>query len=117
MRRTIGRIAVIARYLFTTMMALAIIVGGLVYLVAADLQNNRYFSLLMTIVITVGSIFVGATFATTAHKWFAEIGTPGGQPPGVGYGEIFYRYVIRFAWIVTPLAGGYGLLTIIEILR
>ena len=117
MRRTIGWIAVIARYLFIISMALAIIVGVLVYLVAADSQNNRYLSLLMTIVITVGSIFVAATFATMVHKWFAEIGGPVGMDPSVGYGEVFYRYVIRFAWIISPLAGGYALLTIIEVLR
>ena len=117
MRRTIGRIADIVRQLVIILVTLAIIVGGLVYLVAADLQNSRHFSLLMTIVITVGAIFVAATFATMGHKWFAEVGTPDGQAPGVGYGEVFYRYVIRFAWIISPLAGGYALLTIIEVLR
>ena len=117
MRRIIGRIADIVRQLVIILVTLAMAIGGMVYLFAADLQSSQYFSLLVTIVIAVGSIFVAATSATIIHKWFAEAATPGGQLPGVGYGEIFYRYVIRFAWIVTPLAGGYGLLTIIEILR
>ena len=117
MQRIFGWIAVIARYLFIISVTVAMTIGGLVYLVAADLQNNRYFTLLVTIVITVGAIFIAATFATMVHKWFTEVGTPGGLPPGVGYGEIFYRYVIRFAWIISPLAGGYALLSIIEVLR
>lgn len=118
MIRRILRIAgTVFRFALIYSVSLAVTVAGLVYLTAADQDDNEYIAFFVAIFIVFGSILAAAAVATVLHRWFTDVGSPAPPPAYTNYGDVFSRYVTRFAWIISPIASSYGILRIIEILR
>ena len=116
LRRVARWIAVILRYAALYAVSIAISVSGLVYLDVAATDDNKYLAFLVAIFIVFGSVIGAAAMTTVLHKWFTDITLPSNVTTPTQYGDVCSRYVTRFAWIIAPIASGYGILQIVELL-